>query len=86
MSSPEQPLVIQGTSITPLPPARCCKVGCDRLADWQICWGDSPDDYTEACGEHVGDLLEPDAENRIYPLGGDEISIYVSHGDARVIA
>ena len=71
MPSPEHPPVVQGTHVTPLLPALCCSPGCNRLADWEINYGPEVDDFTEACVEHVGDLLEPDKENRLYPMAHD---------------
>jgi hypothetical protein len=46
----------------------CCKIGCEKKAEWQIWHGNSPDDYTESCNEHIGDLLTDAPEHRIYPL------------------
>jgi hypothetical protein len=41
-------------------------VGCQELAEWQIWLGPTPDDNTLACTAHVGELLDPEAENRVY--------------------
>ena len=42
-------------------PPRCCRIGCTRLAEFNIQEKDTDagyaDDYTHACREHVGDLL-----------------------------
>lgn len=35
----------------------CCKVDCDKQADFEIKINDSPDGYTHACVDHVGELL-----------------------------
>ena len=35
----------------------CCKIGCNKSAKVSIYYGTSPDDYTESCLEHIGDLL-----------------------------
>ena len=46
----------------------CCVIDCVKDAEWQIIYGPTTDDYTEACTEHVGELLEPDKENTVYPI------------------
>lgn len=46
----------------------CCQIGCEEKAEWNIVWGNSPDDYTHACTKHVGELLTEASEHRIYPL------------------
>lgn len=48
--------------------ALCCKVGCRKDAVWQIWTGNTPDDYTEACQVHVGDLLLPGVQNDLHPI------------------
>ena len=35
----------------------CCYLTCPEKADWTITWGPSPDDYTESCTAHIGELL-----------------------------
>ena len=46
-------------------------VPCGRVAEWIIYDGPRPDDYTEACTEHVGALLSDANEFRVYPLRGN---------------
>ena len=47
----------------------CCFIDCSNRAEWQLVHGDSSDDYTEACTDHVGALLTEDAlEIKIYPI------------------
>ena len=46
-------------------PLVCCELTCDQVAEWQIWWGSSPDDNTLACTPHVGELLNPETENRV---------------------
>lgn len=41
----------------------CCELDCARRQIW---WGNSPDDNTLACSAHVGELLNPEVENRVY--------------------
>lgn len=41
---------------------------CSKTAEWSVVFGSTPDDYTEACTDHVGVLLEPGRENVVYPL------------------
>lgn len=43
-------------------------VGCQESAEWQIWYGPTPDDNTLACTAHVGELLNPDTENRVYQV------------------
>jgi len=46
----------------------CCMPECDKLADWDVRWGDSPDDYTHSCAVHVNDLLEEGKVNTLTPI------------------
>jgi hypothetical protein len=46
----------------------CCKLDCNQRAEWQIFDGPNPEDYTEACTAHVGDLLSDVPEQRIYTI------------------
>lgn len=41
--------------------------GCQNDAAWQIWYGNGPDDNTESCTTHVGEILTDAAEHRIYP-------------------
>ena len=41
---------------------------CEAGASWQIWHGPSPEDYTEACTDHVGELLTDAPEHRVYPI------------------
>lgn len=51
----------------------CCYIGevtklkCGNDAEWEVWWGETPDDNTLACTRHVGDLLTDATEHRIYP-------------------
>lgn len=55
----------------------CCyiepemKLGCLNNAEWIIVQGCAPLDYTEACTEHVGELLVDEPFNHAYPLEMD---------------
>jgi hypothetical protein len=44
--------------------------GCAAAAEWDIRFGPSPDDYTEACTAHVGALLGGYPVYTITPIGG----------------
>ena len=46
----------------------CCVIGCEADAEWDI-YGEtySLDDYTQACTEHVGEMLL-DGWNHIEPV------------------
>lgn len=48
----------------------CCHLACGpgHPAEWMIVSGASPDDYTEACTQHVGELLVDAPEQRIYRI------------------
>lgn len=54
--------------------AECCFVvgdngeGCGRTPAWSINYGPRPDDYTDACDEHVGELLVEGVINTVYPF------------------
>lgn len=41
---------------------------CPNLAEWTLVHGETPDDYTESCTEHVGVMLTDAVEHRIYPI------------------
>ncbi len=41
---------------------------CSKKAEWTIIHGAAPDDCTEACTEHVGDLLTDAVEHRVYRI------------------
>lgn len=49
------------------PRSWCCKIDCGAKAEWTIVHGEKPDDYTESCTAHVGELLTNAPEHRIYP-------------------
>ena len=45
---------------------------CKNLAEWTITYGRAPDDVTEACTAHVGELLADEVEEqRVYPISLD---------------
>lgn len=46
----------------------CCFPDCEKLAEWVIVHGQAPDDYTESCSVHVGELLTDAPEHKIYPI------------------
>ena len=46
----------------------CCNLECENTPRWEIWWGTAPDDYTHACVDHVGELLEDGTVNHVYPL------------------
>jgi hypothetical protein len=53
----------------------CCYIGertglpCGNAGVWRICWPPySPDDYTESCTRHVGEMLTDAPEHRVLPL------------------
>lgn len=41
-------------------------LGCTNIAEWQLWYGETSDDNTLACTAHVGELLHPTHENRVY--------------------
>lgn len=38
----------------------CCKIGCKNEAKVQIWFGETTDDYTESCQDHINDLTPID--------------------------
>lgn len=46
----------------------CCKLLCFRKAEWVIWFGDTVDDYTEACTRHVGNLLDDSPEFEVWRI------------------
>lgn len=42
--------------------------GCQKDAEWEIRSGDGPDDFTDSCTEHVGEMLTEAPEHKIYPI------------------
>ena len=63
-----------GYNVGPAQGSLCCYINeatdvhCTRKAEWIIYDGPRPDSYTEACTEHVGELLSDADEFRVYPL------------------
>jgi hypothetical protein len=53
-----------------MPQRICCKVGCEKPALFEIWYMPSPDPYssTDACQEHVGDLMTDKNEHHIYRI------------------
>lgn len=45
------------------------ELSCWEDAEWEICYGPTPDDYTHACSNHAGWLLVEGRENRVFPIG-----------------
>lgn len=48
--------------------ARCCHLQCTKLAEWVIVSGPTTDDCTNACTEHLVELLSDAKEHRVYPI------------------
>ncbi len=49
--------------LTEVVPDTCCHIedkttGCESEAVWYVAFGGGPDDYTLACTEHVGTLMD----------------------------
>lgn len=36
----------------------CCFLSCDKEAEFMIAYGTAPDDYTDSCKEHVGEMVD----------------------------
>lgn len=49
-------------------PRTCCITECGKPAEWSIWNASDPHDYTDACEEHVGDLLGDKDEYLLYRL------------------
>lgn len=41
---------------------------CPEDAVWEIRDGPTPDDFTHACSQHVGEMLQPDRVSTVYRL------------------
>lgn len=50
----------------------CCQLGCPEKAEFVIRWGNAPDDYTESCYTHVGELLSPGEANIVWEIAREE--------------
>lgn len=50
----------------------CCKLDCLEAPVWQIWTGNTPDDFTEACQAHVGELLLKGKTNTLHPIVDEE--------------
>ena len=37
---------------------KCCKIECDADAEYEIRSGPRPDDSTDSCSTHIGELLD----------------------------
>lgn len=48
--------------------ARCCFIPCDEPAEWEIVDGPTTDDYTHACSDHVGHLLQDGRVSTVYEI------------------
>lgn len=52
----------------------CCyaraetKVACSKSPAWSLYFGDTPDDYTEVCDEHLAEMLSVTGPAMVYPL------------------
>lgn len=48
----------------------CCVIGCGKPAEFQIEGHPlrSPDDWTDACRDHVGELLDDASAHIVYPI------------------
>ena len=49
-----------------IPKRICCFIDCENPATWEA-WG-GPDDYTEACDDHLGHLLSDAPEHKVYHI------------------
>jgi hypothetical protein len=47
---------------------RCCKIKCDKPAEYEIWHGPHHDDYTHSCLAHIPDLMTDAKEHRIVTL------------------
>ncbi len=48
----------------------CCEIGCDRLAEFVLVFGETTDDVCEVCETHVGVQIPDTAhEVRIHRIG-----------------
>jgi hypothetical protein len=66
-----------------LPAPKCCYIApdgasCGAPAEWLISSSPFPDQMTEACSAHVGELLDDAPEHRVWPLYGVERTVFAN--------
>lgn len=60
----------------------CCKIGCGKLAEYEIWQGWMPgtDDYTDACLEHIPELLTDEPRHEIILIDGARGAVDIDAG------
>ena len=62
-------------------PSKREDVGCQELAEWRIEHGDSPDDYTESCTEHLPHMIADVEAQTLYRIHEPVPCCYIAHID-----
>lgn len=47
-------------------------VPCRAHAEWMIVHGPAPDDWSDSCSEHLGDMMTDAYEHRVYRIAQSE--------------
>lgn len=47
---------------------------CGEMAEWMIVDGPTVDDFTDACTAHVGPMLQPVNESRVYQIVSETVA------------
>jgi hypothetical protein len=47
----------------------CCQIDCVKEAEYEIVWGDKPDEFTHSCSEHLSEMLTDARLHTIVKLG-----------------
>jgi hypothetical protein len=73
-----RPLVVDGVEqmVPPAPQPQdgerfCCYIECGAVAEYELHYGYGPEDFTDACTRHVGEMLTGAPCNRVYALNFD---------------
>lgn len=55
----------------------CCFIPCDKEAEWESFAGKclTADNYTHACSDHIGHLMDPHDNNTVYYVGAKSESV-----------
>lgn len=46
----------------------CCRLECNKDAEWVIKYGDTVDDYCHSCNEHLVSMLDSEKVNTVFTI------------------
>lgn len=52
----------------------CCFLGCQNKAEWTLWYGETPDDFTQSCTKHLGEMMTDAPETRVCPACNDKVA------------